>query len=85
MNHCIGSQQASPLPSGLSNIDLAEKFINFFGEKIDSITAGANAQDSEPEANSQNIGYGIHKLNKFASVLESNGVERMIKEFPNKV
>ncbi len=89
INNLLHNKQCSPLPTGLSNKQLAEKFSDFFTEKIDRIRAGLDQNDYVGEVSdpySDDIHHqtdGMADLNEF-SLLTEKEVEEVIKDFPNK-
>ena len=83
INKSLHRNQPSPMPSGLSNSQLAEKFSNFFAEKIDKIRNGIDSNLSDQSEGSNSQSNVTHKLSEFTPLSE-NEVEKIIKDFPNK-
>ncbi len=85
INRSLHRKQASPMPEGLSNKDLADKFSNFFEEKIDQIRTGidsTSASLNNPESRLANSSI-LHILDEFTPLTEKE-VEKMVLDFPNK-
>ncbi len=86
INKALHRKQSSPLPPGLSNKQLANKFSTFFTEKIDKIRTNVDQKQAEliNEDSARTEPVNIpHKMREL-SLLTENEVELMIKEFPNK-
>ncbi len=85
INKSLHRNQSSPLPPGLTNAQLAEKFSDFFAEKIDKIRENIDAQQTSPA--NDNV---IDPDRVFDAVfdefkpLSEREVEKLVKEFPNK-
>ena len=85
INKSLHRKQPSPLPSGLTNAQLAEKFSNFFAEKIEKIRGNIDVLQTDPVNDApiiQNIDTNVD-LSEFKQLTE-NEVEKMVMEFPNK-
>ena len=78
--------QSSPLPPGLTNAQLAEKFSDFFTNKVDKIRENIDSQQTELENDDIITPDGNHEalFDEFKTLTESE-VERLIKGFPNNV
>ncbi len=86
INKSLHRNQTSPLPSGLSNSQLAEKFSNFFTEKIDKIRAGIDEQLNESMddgAGEGDLPPSMPRLSDFKLLTEKE-IEELIRGFPNK-
>ncbi len=86
INLSLHRKQSSPMPEGLTSSQLAEKFSEFFAEKISTIRAGIDAQQNDntgTSMNSEKAPVDVPKLSNF-TLLTENEVEKLIRDFPNK-
>lgn len=86
INKSLHRNQSSPLPSGLTNSQLAEKFSEFFSEKIDNIRAGIDEQQNQrmdDRVCEEIQSSSLQMLSEFKLLTEKE-VEEIIKDFPNK-
>ncbi len=83
INHSLHRKQSSPMPSGLSNNLLAEKFSEFFAEKIDKIRQGIEDNQNEQYVNPESPEFSGVKFDEFRLLTEKE-IEKIINYFPNK-
>ena len=84
INQSLHRKETSPLPAGLTNQELSEKFSCFFSEKIDKIRANIDAQDADQTDNDSNEQLNdLPKLSEFKTLSEHE-VKKLIMDFPNK-
>ncbi len=85
INKSLHRKQASPMPPGLTNEQLAHKFSDFFTEKIDKIRASIDAQQSGEIGTSLPEEYkpSVQSFSEFRLLTEKE-VEKLIVDFPNK-
>ena len=73
INKSLHRKQISPLPDGLINTQLAEKFSNFFNEKIEGIRSGIDNANIYLNGEMLNSTYreSTSKLNEFKLLTEN--------------
>ena len=85
INKSLHRNQATPMPSGLTNQQLADKFSQFFTEKIDKIRTGIDDQmnDSADEVEQEEVPATKSTFSEFV-LLSEEEVKKIILSFPNK-
>ncbi len=85
INKSLHRNQSSPLPTGLTNEQLAEKFSQFFTEKIDKIRTSIDDQKAQlgEEIEMDEVPGTESTFSEF-ELLTEDEVKKIILSFPNK-
>ncbi len=85
INKSLHRNESSPMPTGLTNEQLAEKFSQFFTEKIDNIRTTIDDQKAQlgEDIEMDEVSSTESTFSEFELVTEEQ-VEKIILSFPNK-